>query len=114
MIFCKASFLGFFLLFFAFLSSIYARPISYADSWTFMNYNNYDSHSILMHYSPTSKYSIGYKSEYWQNKEYFLNSINLNYLVKRINKKYSQANLYFKSGLGIMSSDFEDYQIIKT
>ena len=110
MIICKASFLGFFLLFFTFLSSIYARPISYADSWTFMTYNNYDSHSSLVHYSPTSKYSIGYKSEYWQNKEYFLNSINLNYLIKRINKKYSQANLYFKSGLGIMSSDFEDNQ----
>ena len=45
-----------------------------------MTYNNYDSHSSLVHYSPTSKYSIGYKFEYWQNKEYFLNSINLNYL----------------------------------
>ena len=75
-----------------------------------MTYNNYDSHSSIVHYSPTSKYSVGYKFEYWQSKEYFLNSVNLNYLIKRINKKYSQANLYVKSGLGIMSSDFKDYE----
>ena len=75
-----------------------------------MIYNNYDSNSALLHYSPTSKYSIGYKSEYWQKKEYFLNSINLNYLIKRINKKHSQANVYVKSGLGIISSDYENYE----
>ena len=28
-----------------------------------------------------------------------MNSINLNYLIKRINKKISQANIYVKSGL---------------
>ncbi len=110
MIFNKASFLNFFILFFTFLNSLNARPVSYQDSWTFMTYNNYDSHSSIVHYSPTSKYSFGYKLEYWQSKEYFLNSVNLNYLIKRINKKYSQANLYVKSGLGIMSSDFKDYE----
>ena len=93
-----------------FCNVVSARPVSYEDGWTIMTYNNYDSHSTLIHYSPTSKYSIGFKSEYWQNKEYFLNSFNLNYLIKRINKKHSQANVYVKSGLGIMSSDFANYE----
>ena len=97
MILYLASFLNLFLLFLFFIIN-FARPISYADSWTFMTYNNYDSNSTLIHYSPTSKYSVGYKSEYWQSKEYFLNSLNLNYLIKRINKKFSQANVYLKSG----------------
>ena len=105
--FYLASFINLFLLFFIAVSGLFARPISYVDSWTFMTYNNYDSNSTLIHYSPTSKYSVGYKAEYWQSKEYFLNSINVNYLIKRINKKFSQANVYVKSGIGLMSTDFE-------
>ena len=109
MVFYLASILNILLLFFISISGLLARPISYVDSWTFMTYNNYDNNSTLIHYSPTSKYSIGYKTEYWQNKEYFINSINLNYLIKRINKKFSQANVYVKSGVGLMSTDFENY-----
>ena len=105
-----ASFLKLLFLKLIFVNTLSARPVSYQDGWTFITYNNYDSHSTLIHYSPTSKYSIGFKSEYWQQKEYFLNSINLNYLVKRINKKYSQANVYVKSGLGILSSDYANYE----
>jgi len=110
MIIYIASFLKLLLLYLTFIHTLSARPVSYAGGWTFMTYNNYDSNSVLLHYSPTSKYSIGYKSEYWQQKEYFLNSINLNYLIKRINKKRSQANVYVKSGLGIISSDYGNYE----
>lgn len=105
-----ASFLKLLFLNLIFVNTLSARPVSYEDGWTFITYNNYDSHSTLFHYSPTSKYSIGLKSEYWQKKEYFLNSINLNYLVKRVNKKHSQANVYLKSGLGIISSDYANYE----
>ena len=110
MIIYIASFLKLLLLYLFFIHTLSARPISYVGGWTFMTHNNYDSNSALLHYSPTSKYSIGYKSEYWQQKEYFLNSINLNYLIKRINKKRSQANVYVKSGLGIISSDYANYE----
>ena len=92
-----------------FISFLNARPISYADSWTLMSYNDYKKNSILIHYTPTSKYSIGYKSEYWQEEKHWLNSFNLNYLVKRINKKSSQANFYLKTGLGLLKSDYKEY-----
>ena len=110
MIIYIASFLKLLFLYLTFIHTLCARPVSYLGGWTFMTYNNYDSNSALLHYSPKSKYSIGYKSEYWQKKEYFLNSINLNYLIKRINKKRSQANIYVKSGLGIISSDYANYE----
>ena len=92
-----------------FISFLNARPISYADSWTLMSYNDYKKNSILIHYTPTSKYSIGYKSEYWQEEQQWLNSFNLNYLVKRVNKKNSQANFYLISGLGLLKSDYKEY-----
>ena len=37
-----------------------------------MSYNDYDRSSFIFHYSPTSKYSLGYNAEYWQEKEYWL------------------------------------------
>ena len=99
----------FFLLNVLFISFLNARPISYADSWTIMSYNDYKRNSLLIHYTPTSKYSIGYKSQYWQEEQHWINSLNLNYLVKRINKKHSQANFYLKTGLGILESDYNEY-----
>ena len=74
-----------------------------------MSYNDYKKNSILIHYTPTSKYSIGYKSQYWQEEQHWLNSFNLNYLIKRINKKSSQANFYLKTGLGLLKSDYKEY-----
>ncbi|MDA9558817.1 hypothetical protein N9R86_02460 [Alphaproteobacteria bacterium] len=82
------------LLFFSIiLESAFARPVSYKDSWTTMSYNDHLRNSLLVHYSPSSKYSIGYKVEYWQEKKYMLYTINLNYLAKRINKK-SHRQIY--------------------
>ena len=53
--------------------SLVARPVSYSGGWTAMSYNDYARNSFLVHYSPTSKYSIGYKAAYWHEKEYWLN-----------------------------------------
>ena len=88
-------------------SLLYARPISYVGGWTLMSFNDYQSNSLLVHYTPSSKYSLGYNIEYWNDKEFWINNFNLNYLLKRINKKNSQANFYFKSSIGILYSDFK-------
>ncbi len=85
-----------------------ARPVSYVGGWTLFSSNNYQSNSIQMHYTPTSKYSLGYNVEYWNDKEFWINNLNLNYLLKRVNKKNSRSNFYFKSGLGFLYSDFEE------
>ena len=62
----------FFYIFFS-LNNLSSRPVSYADSWTMLSNNDSYRNTFLIHYSPTSKYSLGYNVEYWQKKEY-LNS----------------------------------------
>lgn len=79
----------------------YSRPVSYPGGMTGMVMNNGDRNSVHLHYSPTAKYSIGYKGEYWRENDYAINAIQINNLLKRINKKNSQANLYLKSGAGV-------------
>ena len=86
-----------------------ARPVSYPGGWTFMTMNDGDKNSAHIHYSPTAKTSVGYKFEYWRDKEFTLNAVQMNNLLKRWNQKHSQANLYLKSGLGVAYSDEGDF-----
>ena len=97
-----------FIIIFNFTSLLHTRPVSYVGGWTLMSFNDYNRNSLLMHYTPSSKYSIGYNIEYWNDKEYWINNLNLNYLLKRINTKNSQANFYFKSGFGLLHSNFKE------
>ena len=98
----------FIIIFFIFTNLLHARPVSYKGGWTLMSFNDYQSSSLLVHYTPSSKYSLGYNVEYWNYKEYWINNLNLNYLLKRINTKKSQANFYFKSGIGLLYTDFKE------
>jgi len=77
-----------------------ARPISYSGGTTIMQKNGPVKNSLHIHYSPSFKYSIGYKSDYFRKDQIALNGIQLNYLVNRVNKKGSQRNVYLKSSLG--------------
>ncbi|OUU63712.1 MAG: hypothetical protein CBC22_00235 [Alphaproteobacteria bacterium TMED62] len=99
--------LKFIIILFTFTSLVQARPVSYVGGLTLMSFNDYQSNSLLIHYTPSSKYSLGYNIEYWNDKEFWINNLNLNYLLKRINTKKSQANFYFKSGLGFLYTDFK-------
>lgn len=86
-----------------------ARPVSYPDGWTGMLMNNGEANTAHIHYSPTAKTSIGYKYEHWRDKEYDIHAVQMNNLLKRWNEKDSQANLYLKSGLGIVDGKGLDY-----
>ena len=90
--------------------SIKARPISYVGGWTIMQMNDFKNHSIHLHYSPSIKYSIGYRGEYWREKEWQFHGTQLNYLIKRLNTSTSQSNFYLKSGLGLAFTDFKQYE----
>lgn len=79
----------------------YARPVSYQGGWTVMSMNNTDTQSLHLHYSPTAKNSIGARTELWERRNLSLYSAQYNYLLKRWNKRHSQSNIYFKSGLGL-------------
>ncbi len=83
-----------------FASYCFARPISYSDGYTAMQYNDHDKNSLHLHYSPTYRYSVGYKGEYFRKQQIALNGIQLNNLLKRFNAPSSQANIYLKSSIG--------------
>lgn len=90
------------------IPSIYARPVSYPGGWTLMLKNDGFKHSAHIHYSSTVSTSIGYKFEDWRDQEFTVNAIQMNNLLKRWNKKNSQANLYLKSGIGIANSNTDN------
>ncbi len=77
-------------------NDINSRPISYADSWTLMQMNNYNKHSFHLHFSPSVNYSVGYKGEYWLKNEWQFHAVQINYLINRINKPKSQTDRQFK------------------
>jgi hypothetical protein len=84
-----------------FLSSqTLARPISYSSGTTIMQQNGASKNSIHLHYSPSYKYSIGYKGEYLRKDQTTLNSVQLNNLLKRWNLPAAQGNIYLKSNIG--------------
>ena len=94
-----------FLIAMIFSSFIEARPVSYPGGITLMQMNDTNKNSFHLHYSPTAEVSFGYKFEYWREKEFNINALQMNNLLKRWNKKNSQANIYFKSAVGNAYSD---------
>lgn len=90
-----------------FIPQSFARPVSYPGGITLMSMNDGDKNTAHLHYSPTAKTSLGYKFEYWRDDEFTINAVQMNNLLKRWNKKDSQANLYLKSGAGIAHKDSE-------
>ena len=84
-----------------FTSPVFARPVSYPGGWTFMTMNDVDNNSTHIHYSPSAKYSVGWRHEYLRGPEANADYVQLNNLLKRWNMPAAQANLYLKSGAGI-------------
>ncbi|MCB1720893.1 MAG: hypothetical protein H6860_05180 [Rhodospirillales bacterium] len=82
-----------------------ARPVSYPGGWTFITTNDKDANATLIHYSPSAKYSIGWRHEYLRGPKAHADMIQMNNLVKRWNAPNSQANFYIKSGAGIAYED---------
>ena len=77
-----------------------SRPVSYPGGKTIMLMNNAYRNTLHLHYSLTSATSLGYKFEHWRKNKFIFNGIQINNLVKRLNKPESQANFYIKTGLG--------------
>ena len=92
------------------VSSSHARPVSYPGGWTMMLMNDGDKNTVHLHYSPTAKASLGYKFELWRDRDWILNAIQMNNLLKRWNNAESQANLYLKSGFGLAYSDRDVFE----
>ena len=87
------------------MASAEARPVSYPGGWTGVTMNDGERSSLYVHYSPSSKYSLGYKFEYWRDGEYAISALQVNNLLERWNDSNYQGNLYLKSGIGFAYSD---------
>ncbi len=86
----------------------WARPVSYPGGWTAMQMNRADVSSLHLHYSPSSKISVGYYGELWRASDGQLHALQLNQLLKRWNAPKAQANLYWKTGLGLSQNHGRD------
>lgn len=84
-----------------FSQTLYARPVSYPEGWTLMTNHDAFENDLHIHYTPSIDYSVGYKGIYFRKNEAQFHGTQLNYLLKRINKRHSQANFYLKSGAGM-------------
>ena len=100
--------------YFLIFSEVDARPVSYPGGVTLMQMNDGYFSNLHLHYSPSIKYSIGLKIENNRVEKWTFLGIQYNNLLKRINKKNSQANFYLKSAIGSTHSDehpFSNYKV---
>jgi len=67
--------------------------------------NDADINSLHWHYTLSPKYSLGIRHEYLRSESAHVDTIQINYLLKRWNQHASQANFYLKSGLGAAHDD---------
>lgn len=72
-----------------------------------MTMNDQNANSSHIHYSPSPRYSVGWRQEYLREPGAHVSSLQVNNLLKRWNKSSEQANLYLKSGLGVGRNDGE-------
>jgi len=77
-----------------------------------MNKNHNDHSSTHLHYSLTSKDSLGIKYEY--RNDYSSNNYLFQYnrLLKRFNKENSQTNIYLKNAIGLI--DYQEDQMFSS
>lgn len=87
-----------------------ARPISYPGGWMVMQNNDLYSNSLQLQYSPTAQYSIGYTGQYWREKEWQFQGVQINSLLHRWNNSDSQGNLYLGSAVGAAYSDYKSFE----
>ncbi len=86
---------------------VQARPVSYPGGWTAMQMHSKDETSLHVHYSPTARYSVGGKAIHFSEDDMTFSGVQLNNLVKRWNMPDAQANVYLKSGVGVLTNEDE-------
>jgi hypothetical protein len=82
-----------------------ARPITWPGGWSAMVMNDDEMNALHLLYSPSARYSIGVQHEYRRETKASLDSVGLNFLLKRWNNPGSQANLYASMGAGLAYDD---------
>jgi len=81
-----------------------ARPVSWPGGWTIMQRNDFDESRLHIHYSTSAFHSLGLIAQDSHQTETKYVGLQWNHLLKRRNTRYSQANLYFKTQLGVQDA----------
>lgn len=82
-----------------------ARPVSYPSGWTVMLRNDADINSAHVHYTPDPKHSIGLRVVYDRQGDFIYTGAQGNRLIKRWNKRDSQANIYGMVSAGLIADE---------
>lgn len=93
------------------VSTAFARPISYTDSFTFMTLSDDSRDSVYVHYSPSFKRSVGIEISDDKTFRTTYGLLRYTQLLFRKNTRKSQTNLYFISGLGLSETKNYNYGV---
>ena len=85
----------------------HSRPISYADSWTIMQMTNWEKTRVHVHYTTTVTNSFGLVYEDYHGRDRWDVDFQWNHLLSRKNTRFSQANVYAKTQLGVANGVFD-------
>ncbi len=77
-----------------------ARPVSYPGGWTALWFTDAIGDALWLHYSPTARYSVGFRAERNRDSDFVFYGGQYTRLLKRWNAPGSQANLYLNTGAG--------------
>ena len=87
---------------FAVLSlDVQARPVSYTGGWTAILESDRQSTSVLTHYTPAHRWSVGPRAEVNRDTDFALYTAHPTWLAKRWFGADYQGNVYLFGGLGI-------------
>ena len=82
---------------------VQARPVSYTGGWTAILESDRQSTSVLTHYTPAHRWSIGPRAEVNRDADFALYTAHPTWLAKRWFGADYQGNVYLFGGLGISS-----------
>lgn len=78
-----------------------ARPVSYQGGWTVIEETDRQNTSLLVHYSPTSRVSIGVRNEWDRRANLITTGVQATGLLHRWFGREYQANIYVLGGIGV-------------
>ena len=78
-----------------------ARPVSYQGGWTIIERTDRQSTAVLVHYTLTPNWSLGWRSEWDRGQDFIVNGVQATWLANRWFGKNYQANLYLTGGAGV-------------
>jgi len=77
-----------------------ARPVSYAGGWTLIEETNRQTTTGLLHYSPSSRYSLGARVDLDRKADILFTGVQGTWLAKRWFGEDYQGNVYFWGAAG--------------